>query len=214
MTDPRPHGDLPGTFSFLALGDSYTIGEGVTARESFPWQTIGILKESGKSVRPPQVIAKTGWTTTELTAAMALSQFLPSYEFVSLLIGVTNEYRGLPLEEYERDFRQLLLRAISLSGNRPNRVFVLSIPDWSSTPFATTYLPDKAGRDAAAIAREIDAFNATALGIAKEQGTVFIEITKHTRLATAEFAADGLHPSAKEYRHWAEQLAQLILEKI
>jgi hypothetical protein len=203
-----------GTFSFLALGDSYTIGEGVVMRKNFPHRTVEILQGSGQRFYPPRILAKTGWTTGELIGAIALADLLPSYDFVSLLIGVNNEYRGRSLEEYEQEFEHLLYRAILLSGSRPDRVFVLSIPDWSVTPFAATYLPDAAGRNKEMIGREIDAFNGTAGRIARRQGTDFIDITEHSRLSTAEFVTDGLHPAAEEYHHWAGQLAGRMLGRI
>jgi lysophospholipase L1-like esterase len=212
------------TYSLLALGDSYSIGEGVPLYESFPYQAVQRLREAGQSFSAPEIIARTGWTTDELAAGMANTRFLPAYDFVSLLIGVNNQYRGRDLDEYARQFERLLQEAIRLAGPA-KRVFVLSIPDWSVTPFAHSKLPDARGRDRVAIAGEIDAFNKTAEDITRRYGSHFLDITEHTRLsarqwpreslssAPSPFAADGLHPSGGEYRYWAEQLAKKILEE-
>lgn len=205
--------------SFLALGDSYTIGEAVPLYESFPYQTVQLLRRAGKSFFAPEIIARTGWTTDELAAAIAQTQCLPAYDFVSLLIGVNNQYRGRDPDEYARQFEQLLQKAILLAG-QVERVFILSIPDWSVTPFAHSALPDNFGRSRETVAREIDAFNRAAADIARRRGTLFLDITEHTRLADktqagdgavgSPFAPDGLHPSGREYTHWAERLAAAI----
>src|SRR5580658_7397742 len=150
-----PYSTLKMSYSYLALGDSYTIGEGVPLYESFPCQTVQLLRTSGESFAAPEIVARTGWTTDELIGAIAGTQLLPHYDFVSLLIGVNNEYRGRDLAEYEIQFELLLQQAIGLAGASPDYVFVLSIPDWSVTPFARSYLPDAAGRDKARIGREI-----------------------------------------------------------
>ena len=215
--------------SLLALGDSYTIGEGVPLYDSFPYQTVQLLRKAGKPFYAPEILARTGWTTDELAAALSRTQLLPGYDFVSLLIGVNNQYRGRTREEYGRQFEELLQQAIRLAtdpsdhGRRSafgavrlprSNVFVLSIPDWSVSPFAHSNLPDTKGRDRDAVGREIDAFNATAVAITRRYGIEFLDITEHTRLdpasATSSFAADGLHPSAAEYGFWAQLLAERI----
>jgi lysophospholipase L1-like esterase len=211
--------------TLLALGDSYTVGEGVPLYESFPYQTVQLLRQAGKSFSAPEIIARTGWTTDELAAGVANTHCLPAYDFVSLLIGVNNQYRGREPNEYARQFEELLLVAIRLAGGA-ERVFVLSIPDWSVTPFAHTNLPDARGRGRDGVAREIDTFNAIAEEITHRYGSRFLDITEHTRLPAREgtgpgaqgddagssspFAADGLHPSGSEYGYWAEQLAAAI----
>lgn len=202
-------------YSFLALGDSYTIGEGLPVYESFPYQTVQILREgSGASFYAPEIVARTGWTTDELIGGIAHTRLLPVYDFVSLLIGVNNEYRGRDLTEYESQFGALLQQAIGLAGGKKDHVFVLSIPDWSVTPFARSYLPDAAGRDIGRIAREIDQFNAAAERITGQHAVGFIDITPHTRESAATFAPDGLHPSGIEYRYWAGQLATTITKTL
>jgi len=224
--------------SLLALGDSYTIGEGVPLYDSFPYQAVQLLRKAGKPFYAPEILARTGWTTDELAAALSHTQWLPGYDFVTLLIGVNNQYRGRAREEYGRQFEELLQQAIRLASpqlapppqpgtpqstpappGRPN-VFVLSIPDWSVSPFAHSNLPDAKGLDREAVSREIDAFNATAVAITRRYGIEFLDITEHTRLAsvppdrpasaTSPFAADGLHPSSTEYGFWAQLLAERI----
>ncbi|MFC4262151.1 SGNH/GDSL hydrolase family protein [Ferruginibacter yonginensis] len=194
--------------SYLALGDSYTIGEAVLLSESYPYQTVQLLRKAGVRVLAPEIIAKTGWTTDELIASMEQTIFLPSYDVVSLLIGVNNQYRGRSVQEYKNECNHLIQTAIQLAGNNPKRVFVLSIPDWGKTPFA-------AERDVATIASEIDAFNSTCKQLADLHGCYYIDITTTLRADAANVdmvASDGLHPSKLAYQKWANTLAQTILE--
>jgi lysophospholipase L1-like esterase len=198
--------------TYLALGDSYTIGEAVPASASFPVQTTALLREKGISITDPQIIAVTGWTTDELNQGINNASLHPPYTLVTLLIGVNNQYRGRPLEEYRTEFTGLLQRAIGLAGNKATSVTVLSIPDWSVTSFAN-------GQNINKIASEIDAFNAANKEIAAQFGAGYLDITGFTREATTDpslVAADGLHPSGKDYKRWAEALAPLlsqVLEK-
>jgi lysophospholipase L1-like esterase len=190
--------------SLLSLGDSYTIGEGVPLYDSFPYQSVQLLRKSGHTVTAPEIIARTGWTTDELAAAIARTRLLPRYDLVSLCIGVNNQYRGRNAHDYGPQFLRLLQEAIRLAGN-PHRVSVLSIPDWGVSPFAAG-----SGRNLPDIARDIDDFNQAALEIAGRYEVPFIDITIPGRKAGSgahNFAADGLHPSAEQYRSWAEQLA-------
>lgn len=184
---------------FLALGDSYTIGEGVAAGERWPAQLVELLRARGIAVAEPQIVARTGWTTEELREGMGHAHPAGHRDLVSLLIGVNDQYRGYPVAEYQRNFRDLLRRAIDFAGDRPERVVVLSIPDWGVTPFA-------AGRDAEVIAVEIDAFNAAAREETESVGARWVEITSATRElgnAPAMLVEDGLHPSGVVYDHWA-----------
>lgn len=194
------------TYSYLALGDSYTIGEGVPLYESFPYQTVQLLRKAGHSIYAPEIIAKTGWTTDELQAGIHNNHLLAGYDFVSLLIGVNNQYRGKSSDTYAMEFDTLLQQAIAFAGNNKQHVFVFSIPDWGATPFA-------GGKDKAAIAQEIDAFNAINKLISEEYKVNYIDITPGTRQAvhdTTLLAADQLHPSGKEYARWALKLAEKI----
>ena len=190
--------------TYLALGDSYTIGEAIYAAESFPYQLKEALLKQGHSVESINIIAQTGWTTAELQAAIAAEILNPPYDLVTLLIGVNNQYRGYALANYRVEFEQLLRQAIALAGADTDRVRVLSIPDWGLTPFA-----QKEGRVAEQVAKEIDTFNAAAQEISEKLGVVFINITPHSRLAATDLsllASDGLHPSGKMYAEWVQQL--------
>ena len=200
-------------YKYLALGDSYTIGEQVPLHDSFPYQTIQILRQAHGNQHefyPPEIIAKTGWTTDELDAQIIQTQFLSEYDFVSLLIGVNNQYRGRNVENYKSEFHALLKKAIQFSGNRSNRVFVLSIPDWSITPFA-------AERDQAQIAAEIDEYNQACRYIAESENVQFIDITASQRADGTDpsfIATDGLHPSGLEYAKWAKALSASITKSL
>jgi lysophospholipase L1-like esterase len=195
-------------YSYLALGDSYTIGEQVPFAENFPNQTVQILREGGFAFFAAEIIAKTGWTTDELSNAIENTTTLQQYDIVTLLIGVNNQYRGRSATEFKIEFEHLLQKAIQFSGNRPYRVVVLSIPDWGVTPFA-------AGRNSKQVAEEIDQYNEICKNSAAAFKTQFINITASQRAdgsKTAFLAADGLHPSGKEYNKWAVALAEIILK--
>ena len=194
-------------YTLLALGDSYTIGEGVLLPETYPYQAVQMLRRQGHRFMAPEIIARTGWTTDELDSAIAGTRLLPVYDFVSLLIGVNNQYRGRSCEEYKVQFQSLLQQAIGLTAGRPDHVFILSIPDWGVSPFAADLNKD-------AIAREIDVFNAAAEDIARLHQVAFIDVTSHSRQKGQPFAADGLHPSGEQYRHWAEQLTRGISQRL
>lgn len=188
------------TLSFLALGDSYTIGETVDPALRWPVQLSRGLRAVGVPVADPLILARTGWTTDELSAAMDAAGHLGTFDLVSLLIGVNNQYRGRGREEYEVQFSDLLARAIGLAGGRPEGVLVLSIPDWGVMPFA-------AGRDREAIAREIDAFNAVNLRESRRRGVRYLSITEISREAGTDpslVAEDGLHPSGAQYARWVQ----------
>jgi len=195
-------------YSYLALGDSYTIGEQVPFAENFPNQTVQILRGSGFAFFAAEIIAKTGWTTDELRNAIENTSLLQQYDIVTLLIGVNNQYRGRSAGEFKTGYEQLLQKAIQFSGSRPARVIALSIPDWGVTPFA-------AGRNSKQVAEEIDQYNEICKYSAAAHKINFINITTSQRLdgdKTEFLAADGLHPSAKEYNKWAVALADTIVK--
>lgn len=182
---------------YLALGDSYTIGESVDAGERFPVQLARELK-----LGEPRIIAKTGWTTDELNAAIDTANVTGTYDLVTLLIGVNNQYRARDAEEYRVQFRALLDRAVGFAGGDVKKVIVVSIPDWGVTPFAE-------GRDRAKIAREIDLFNSINREEAARRGTRYVNITPISRRSDPSLvAADGLHPSGKQYAEWAREIAR------
>lgn len=186
---------------YLALGDSYTIGEGVTADGRWPELLARALRSEGIALDAPRVIATTGWTTDELARAIDAAGSLGEWDFVSLLIGVNNQYRGRDLANYRDEFDALLLRAIAFAGGRVARVLVLSIPDWGVTRFGT-----ESGRDREQVSHELDAFNAAAREICAMHGVAFIDITTVSREHGTEatmLADDGLHPSAAMHALWA-----------
>lgn len=193
--------------NYLALGDSYTIGQSVAAIERFPAQTLNLLSKDSFSFNAPEYIAVTGWTTRNLiTAINSNPPSRATYDFVTLLIGVNNQYQGRSQSEYAIEFTELLNTAIQYAGNNTKRVAVLSIPDWGVTPFAN-------GRDRALISSQIDSFNAINKQIAITKGVNYINITPSTRMAVNDpslVATDGLHPSGKEYEKWAVLLAAVM----
>lgn len=190
------------TLSYLALGDSYTIGEAVDISERWPVQLVERLKANEISIEDPRIIATTGWTTAELQAGIQSSGIEQTYDMVSLLIGVNNQYRGYDIEIYRKEFRELLDSAITYAGGTNENVFVVSIPDYGVTPFAINR-----GLNSETIARELDAYNEMAESICNELGVAFFEITKWSRNAANDeslIASDGLHPSGKMYTNWVD----------
>ena len=188
--------------TYLALGDSYTIGEGVDEVGRWPVQLARGLRDAGIAIDDPRIIATTGWTTDELSAAMDAAEPLGGWHLVSLLIGVNNQYRGRDVDDYLGEFARLLQRAIALADGNAKRVLVLSIPDWGVTPFAFA-----GGRDRHAIADELDAYNAAAREVCDAHGVAFVDITEISRDGGGEpamLADDGLHPSSAQYARWAE----------
>jgi lysophospholipase L1-like esterase len=194
---------------YLALGDSYTIGESVEEAERWPNQLADLLKEYGYSAEVT-TIARTGWTTAELWEGIQVANPQGTYDLVSLLIGVNNQYRGYDISEYREEFRVLLGRSIQYAGGNTDRVVVLSIPDWGVTPFA-------AGRDATQIAAEIDAFNTVNEEETRMAGIRYVGVTRISRLAAknpALIAGDGLHPSGKMYSMWAGLALPEVVEML
>ncbi|PQJ13149.1 lysophospholipase [Flavipsychrobacter stenotrophus] len=197
-------------YSYLALGDSYTIGEQVSSQDNFPHQAVSLLQKKHVDVGEPVIIATTGWTTDELAASIREHNLVEKFSIVSLLIGVNNQYRGRSVENYREELEQLVNQAVGFANGKPENVFVLSIPDWGVTPFAE-------GRDRQKIAMEIDAYNAAKKEITLAHKCHYIEITESTRkngTDPAYLAGDGLHPSEKEYAIWAERLADEIEKQL
>ena len=196
----NPDRPLPeDTKRFLALGDSYTIGESVAVEGRWPVQLVAALRKDGLAIADPKIIARTGWTTAELMDALDNMPPKGPYDLVSLLIGVNNQYQGRDLVEYRKQFVDLLGRSVVLAGGNAERVIVVSIPDWGATPFA------KKKGAAATIGKAIDQFNDVNREETKKAGAVYVEITVASRRAATEaklIAEDGLHPSAAMYAEW------------
>ncbi|MEQ8684625.1 MAG: SGNH/GDSL hydrolase family protein [Imperialibacter sp.] len=198
--------DQAGSLKFLALGDSYTIGESVAESERWPVQLATALNQSGISMAPPEIIATTGWTTDELQKGIEKASPTPPYDLVSLLIGVNNQYRGRSLDEYKKQFEALLVQAIHFADGKAEKVFVVSIPDYGVTPFATDRNPEKIGK-------EIDAFNKAAEAISEKFGVAFVNITPGSKEAANDpelVANDGLHPSGKMYTQWVSKILPVV----
>ncbi len=196
------------TVSFLALGDSYTIGESVDSAFRWPVQLAEGLRGEGIQTREPVIIARTGWTTDELASGIEEAGLTGTYDLVSLLIGVNDQYRGREPEEYRLQLLDLLSQATSFAGGDPKRVLVLSIPDWGVTPFAE-------GRDRGQIAREIDAFNLANRNESEAAGVWYRDVTEISRDAATDpslVAKDGLHPSGAMYALWAEAVLPVAME--
>ncbi|MEO6173491.1 MAG: SGNH/GDSL hydrolase family protein [Arenimonas sp.] len=201
------------TLRYLALGDSYTIGEALPVEGSWPMQWAHALRANGLSVADPGIIAKTGWTTDELNDALneadSNNTIRPPYDLVSLSIGVNNQYRGRSTENYREEFSMLLKRAILYAGKKPAHVFVLSIPDWGITEFG-----QKSGRDVAQIAHELDTYNQINREVSKNAGAHWIDISTVTRESGKQakfYAEDGLHPSRALYALWVKELLKIKL---
>jgi len=192
---------------YLALGDSYTIGEKVAPRNRWPNQLAALIRNEG--FEPDvTIIARTGWTVQELWEGIQANPPEGAYDMVSLLIGVNDQYRGHPVDGYREDFRFMLGKAIEYAGGDPKRVVVLSIPDWAFTPFA-------GGLDSEPISLQIDEFNAVNLEETKNAGAYYVDVTIISRMALDNFdliAPDRLHPSGKMYTMWAEKTLPVVLE--
>jgi len=192
--------------TYLALGDSYTIGESVAESQRWPIQLAARMVHEGIPMRDPKIIAKTGWRTDDLKAAIeADTELLETYDLVSLLIGVNNQYQGKSVESFAPEFEELLQIAIKYAGGKKENVFVVSIPDYGKTPFGATKEEQ--------IKKELDAYNKVSKSIAKKYGVEYFNITPISR--TAKFhpeliANDDLHPSGKMYTKWVELMEKKI----
>lgn len=192
--------------TWLALGDSYTIGEGVPLHENYPYQALQLLRNRGLLFHAPEIIAKTGWTSDELIAHIQQVRLQQEYDFVSILIGVNNQYRGMDVKDFETTLEWLAAKALQLTNNHPERVVVISIPDWGVTPFAHD-------RDVSTIHDAIDQFNAVNQKLSKENGFHYIDITtdyRSTGMLQESVVEDKLHPSGKVYKEWAEKVSEVF----
>ena len=198
--------------TYLALGDSYTIGESVAGADSYPHQISALLKKRGIELAQPKIIATTGWTTADLLIAIDSAKLSQNYSFVTLLIGVNNQYSGHDISIYQEEFTTLLNKAIAFVNGDKTKVFVISIPDWGVTPFAK-----ENDKSAVQIGKEIDEYNIIAKKLTLDAGVSFTNITAASKKAakdTSLLAEDGLHPSGKMYAKWAEAVLPKILETL
>jgi lysophospholipase L1-like esterase len=196
--------------TYLAMGDSYTIGEAVKQAESFPYQLRENLNKQSLHFSAPKIVATTGWTAGELIAGIKGETFLPEYDLVTLLIGVNDQYRGYSIAAYRKEFIALLKTAVIFAGGNAAHVFVVSIPDWGATPYGA-----QSGRNVKVIAKEIDAFNAVNKEESLKAGISYTDITPGSRNAATDIAlvaSDGLHPSGKMYKEWADHLSPSVIK--
>lgn len=190
------------SYSYLALGDSYTIGESVNENDRWPVQLSKKLNAIGIAFSAPEIIAKTGWTTDELKTGIDNQILNYPYDWVSLMIGVNNQYRNRPIENFKEEFETLIDLALSFNGNNKKRLFVLSIPDWGKMPFAKN-------RNQEQISREIDDFNQVIYEICALKEVLFIDITPLSRRVENHpewIGSDGLHPSGLQYTEWVNEI--------
>ncbi|MBC6400790.1 MAG: SGNH/GDSL hydrolase family protein [Ekhidna sp.] len=203
--------DIHKKYTLLALGDSYTIGESVAASDRWPAQLSAKLKKDSITLEPT-IVANTGWTTDELISGITKSDVTGTFDLVSLLIGVNNQYRGYDEDQYEKEFKVLLDKAIKFANGNNHHVFVMSIPDYGITSFA-----EEKGLDAAKIAHELDSYNAIAQKIATLRDVSFINITPISRKADKIpdlTAADGLHPSGRMYGMWVDYMYEQVYKNL
>lgn len=195
----------------LALGDSYTIGQNVSKEERYPNQVVKKLNDLGYACSEPKIIAQTGWTTTNLTNAIGVEGDTNKYDFVFLLIGVNNQYQGKSIDNYKSEFTSLLKIAIKFANNAPERVIVVSIPDYAFTPFGKNSNPTK-------ISTEINSFNAANKDITSSfSGVSYVDVTAISRKGIempSYVANDGLHPSGEQYGLWADEILEAIVPKL
>ncbi len=192
---------------FLALGDSYTIGESVAENLRWPNQLSDSLKKKGYKISKPTIIATTGWRTDDLKNAIKIADLKREYSLVSLLIGVNNQYQGRSLDQYSSEFKELLVTAIELAKGKKENVFVVSIPDYGYTPFGKPKQTE--------ISKAIDQFNEVNQSVANRMGVTYISITDISRLGIDQpdlVAEDGLHPSGKMYSMWVERMLQTLVK--
>ncbi len=195
---------------YLALGDSYTIGQSVPADASFPAQLVKSLSGQQLNFADPKIIAQTGWTTDDLQAAINIEKPDAKYDVVTLLIGVNNQFRNYSQVTYRQQFVALLNQAIYFAKSNKQHVFVLSIPDWGVTPFANGY-------NRSMIAQEIDQYNAINKEESAKAGVAYVNVTAISRTAANDpslITADGLHPSAKMYGLWVKELEPVVISKL
>lgn len=193
--------------SFLALGDSYTIGEGVNENERWPNQFVEVAYENGLDFEKPEIIAETGWKTFDLLNAISQTNFTQKYDYVSLLIGVNNQFNSRSIDEFEEDLNKLMDKMNSLKKSNGN-IIIISIPDWGYTPFGNSYNREK-------ISSEINLFNNSLITFANSYGLKYVDVTEISRRAINEsnlLASDNLHPSGLMYLEWAKKIYETWID--
>lgn len=202
--------ETPKIIKYLALGDSYTKGESVPKAKNFPNQLVSRLQKGGEfEIEKLQIIAETGWTTTNLLNAINNTATTDSFDLVTLLIGVNNQYQNLSIDEYEKEFLLLLQKAIGFAGKDKSKVIVVNIPDYGATPFGQSR--------AAMIGKDIDRFNGINKQITQIAGVTYVDITPISRQASSDIslvARDNLHPSSKMYTLWVNLMLNEAVEKL
>ena len=194
------------TSKFLALGDSYTIGQSVEVNERWPVQFLKELKATTNVIDTLQIIAQTGWRVDQLKEAMNSSDLESPYGIVSLLIGVNNQYQGQNANDFRPEFIEILEKSLKLVENRTERLFVISIPDWGASPYGF-------GFDRAKVSKEINEFNSVVKEESEKRGLRYFDITTISRRALIDrtlIASDGLHPSGKMYKLWVDKMIPII----
>jgi lysophospholipase L1-like esterase len=208
MSGPLERPAYGGKLKYLALGDSYTIGESVGMNDRWPMQLAAKLRQANVDMSDPLIIARTGWTTGDLAAAMDRADLKSEFDLVTLMIGVNNQFQGRSEEEYRTQFAQLLKRSIALVKRDPKHVIVLSIPDWTATPFGSHY-------DVKRMSAEVDRFNAICREETAKTAAAYVDVTPTSKLVASQpdwVAEDGLHPSGKQYAEWVSLIDLVTLK--
>ena len=190
----------------LALGDSYTVATSESFNNGWPFQLIAYLEKKDLEFEAPKVIAGAGWTTSKLLEEIEKEKTDNYHDLVFLMIGVNNQYRGLPKEEFQKDFSELLEKSIVYANGKASRTYVVSIPDWGVTPFAKF-------KNSKKIAREIDEFNTLMQKSSTKMGVHYIDVTKSSKNMAVQpslIASDSLHPSKRMYKIWAKKMAKIV----
>jgi lysophospholipase L1-like esterase len=197
-------------YTYLALGDSYTIGEAVPLNQSFPYQVVQLLRKNDFNFNAPEIIAKTGWTTDELQQGVSQATLLSKYDIVTLLVGVNNQYRGSDVVEYKQQLEELIKKAIELTNGKKEHVIIISIPDYSVTPHAKAMDTEK-------ISKEVEVYNGINKALSIQYKVLYVDITTGSKEAAGDsslISEDGLHPSAIEYGRWAEKVVDVITSRL
>tara|TARA_B100000513_G_scaffold21974_1_gene8611 strand:- start:1708 stop:2409 length:702 start_codon:yes stop_codon:yes gene_type:complete len=198
---------LESSYSFIALGDSYTIGEGVNENERWPNQFVDVAYENGVDFDQPIIIAETGWKTYDLLNAINQTNFTKKYDYVSLLIGVNNQFNSRPIDEFEEDLNDLMEEMKKIKKN-DGSIIIISIPDWGYSPFGES-------SDMIDISSQIDLFNSSLRKFASTNNLKFVDVTEISRRGINEpnlIAGDSLHPSGIMYLEWAKKIYEIWID--